>query len=116
MFDSALWDVLWPVALIAFGIDLITEGRQRRRIIRGSVIGLLVLGPLVTGAEWIERGRQPLVGNAPPPLVALGDVDRVEATVKLTAGNLRLEALPDDSEAIANVEQENSPLILTSNE
>lgn len=108
-FGSVLWSVLWPVGLIAVGVDLITEGRQRRRIGLSALLGVVALAPLVGGARFVDAGRAELrnigTGRSEPRL-ALADVDRLRAQIRQTAGELEIEALPDDSAEVARVDRE----------
>lgn len=104
---SILWSVVWPIGLIAVGIDLITEGRDRRRIGIGALLGVLVLSPLIGGAQLVDQGRERVeIANRPGGEQRLGlvDVDRVRAQVRQTAGSLRIEALDEDSQDAARVE------------
>jgi hypothetical protein len=103
---SVLWSVAWPIGLIAVGIDLITEGRQRRRIAVGALVGMIALTPLIGGARWINAGRAQLQGGADAPSLALQNVDRVQARVTQPWGDLHIEALPDDSPDVARVDRE----------
>lgn len=38
MFNDAVWDVLWPLVMIGVGLDLVTEGRHRGRVIVGTLL------------------------------------------------------------------------------
>lgn len=108
-FGSVLWSVLWPVGLIAVGVDLITEGRQRRRIGLGALLGVVALTPLIGGARFVDRGRAEFQNFGRPAAaerVELADVDRVRAQIRQTAGDLQIEALPDDSSEVARVDRE----------
>lgn len=103
LLGDAFWSVVWPLALIAVGADLVTEGQQRRRIMFGTLIGLVVCTPIVGGARFFDR--QPAehatrstsggsVGN-------VQGIDQVEAKIDITAGNIGIHALPADSAAVA---------------
>lgn len=105
-FGSALWSVAWPIVLIAFGIDLITEGRQRRRIGVAALLGMVVLGPVVGGARFVDSAGPgadgPRQAGMQPELV-LRDVDRLRAQITQTAGTLSIRALSQSSENVASV-------------
>jgi len=47
IFDGGMADVLWPLAMIGVGVDLVTEGRHRRRVIAGTLLGAAVCLPVV---------------------------------------------------------------------
>lgn len=106
---SMLWSVLWPIGLVAVGVDLITEGRQRRRIGISALLSLVVLAPLIGGARLMDGGsaelRNDMRGGAESHL-ALGDVDRVRAEIHQMAGELEIGALPDDSSAVVRINDE----------
>jgi hypothetical protein len=100
---ALLWRVLLPVALLAFGLDLLTEGRHRRRITAAALVALLVLTPLVGMLDRVERPPAARVERAQRPAAVAADIDRLTATINLTAGSLEIAAL-DDSRADAIVE------------
>lgn len=92
---TAVWDTLWPIALIAVGVDLITNGQQRRRVVVGALLGAAILVPLISGAQLVSRERgvvsvQP--GTDSPRAVPLGEVQRIRANISQTAGNLSIRA------------------------
>lgn len=100
---SAIWDALWPIALIAVGVDLITAGEQRRRVVVGALLGAAVLVPLISGAQLFGRESgavsvQP--GADAPRAVALGEVKRIRANISQTAGNLSIRAADDGADAV----------------
>lgn len=68
IFNDAVWDVLWPLAMIGIGLDLVTEGRHRRRVIAGTLLGAAVCLPVVGMAglfgsddTYAERSEDPSV-------------------------------------------------------
>lgn len=102
---SAAWDVLWPLALVAVGIDLITSGQQRRRVVLGALIGAVVLIPLVSGARLLAPNDGPAPSELVESRIELTDVQRVQADISQTAGNLSIRPLPEDSPDLALLEE-----------
>ncbi|HEY0736520.1 MAG TPA: hypothetical protein VGD69_16510 [Herpetosiphonaceae bacterium] len=47
IFDGGVLDVLWPLAMIGVGLDLVTEGRHRGRVIAGTLLAAAVCLPVV---------------------------------------------------------------------
>jgi hypothetical protein len=47
IFNGGVWDVLWPLAMIGVGLDLVTEGHHRRRVIAGTLLAAVVFVPVV---------------------------------------------------------------------
>jgi hypothetical protein len=109
--NEAVWSVILPLGMVAVGLDLITEGRQRRRIGTGVVLAALVCVPLVAGSRLIERDR-PIPPSAPRPvgrddrrmgIEGVGEIDSARINAALNAAELRIGALDDDSNVIAEI-------------
>lgn len=106
---AALWSVLVPLLMLAVGIDLITAGGYRRRVITGALLAALVLVPLAMAAEWFgtpeEPPRMEQAASGPIVLGARNDVERVRAEISQTAGNVTVRALGADSTDVARLAQ-----------
>ena len=89
---SVWWDILrlWPLLLIAIGVDLLIG---RRSIWGGLVVALLVLGVLA-GVVWQSQSGAPPSGMASQPIEQpLGGATQAEVSLAPAIGELRLEAL-----------------------
>ena len=90
---AIVWSALLPIGMIAFGLDLLSDGRQRRRIVTGALLAAMVCAPLIGVGRAIERSddapRLVESGRA-SDLGSLAGVESVEARVALTAGNLSI--------------------------
>jgi hypothetical protein len=104
LLSAAAWSVLWPLALIALGLDLVTEGLQRRRIMIGTLLAALFCLPIVSVASFFEdqqvaqeseRGYE--AGEA------FDGIDELEAQVKLTAGNLSIRDLRGSGDRVVDL-------------
>lgn len=98
VFASLAWSVLLPLAMLAVGLDLITEGRSRRNIAIGSLVAAPVLVLLVGGANMANRApaSSPPSGDRPND-TRLEGIERIRVDIKQSAGNLEIRALDDDS-------------------
>ena len=86
------WDILrlWPLLLIAIGLDLLIG---RRSIWGGLVVALLVLGVLA-GVVWQSQSEAAPSGMASQPIEQpLGGATQAEVSLAPAIGELRLEAL-----------------------
>lgn len=93
---AIVWRALLPVGLIALGLDLVTDGRQRRRIVPAALAALALLTPLVGGAELVDQRQVGQPRHAAGAIV--DDVERLHVTLQLTAGSLRIAALDNSRE------------------
>lgn len=105
---TVIWSVGLPIALVGVGLDIVTEGRERRRIGIAALVATVALAPLIVGAQFVERERPRLTASEPRQnqLGTIDNVELVQAHVELTAGNLTLEALDDESDAIVRLDGE----------
>lgn len=109
IFNEAIWSVILPLGMVAVGLDLITEGRQRRRIAIGTLLTALVGVPLVAGSRLIGP-EPPIPPVAPIPaapdgrttgIEGVSEIDSARVVATLNAAELGIEALDDDSNVIA---------------
>jgi hypothetical protein len=105
--SGVVWSVLLPLALLGFGLDLLSEGRQRRRIVAGTLIAAVVLVPLVGGLRAVERWTAPeLVVSTNPQIVERdGELSALATRIELTGGTLDIGALSEDDAALARLER-----------
>lgn len=101
--SAALWSLIWPLGMLAVGLDLITQGRQRRRITIYALAALVLLTPLIAGSQLLDRDRGGFQRRERVEQFALADVDRVRATIAQTAGDLEIEALRDRDTDVVQV-------------
>lgn len=106
-----IWHVVFPIALLGIGLDLVTEGRERRRIGIAALVATVVFAPLIGGAQFVERERSPerASGSSHNQIGTIENIERVQAHINLTAGDLSVEALDDESDAIAALDGEGEP-------
>lgn len=92
--DWGVWVVLlqlWPVLLIAVGLDLIV-GRGSR--LASLLIGLVALGALAAGAWYL--GAAPATAAAVETVsYDVGGATRADVNLALGAGELRLAAMAE---------------------
>ena len=102
---AVVWNLLLPVMLIGVGLDLMTEGRQRRRIGTMAAVAAIALAPLIVGAHLIGRERMSMMSpmHRHEQIGSLKDIDRVEVHVALTAGEVSIDALPERSNAVVSL-------------
>jgi hypothetical protein len=92
----SIWETLlrlWPVLLVAAGLDLILG----RRSIWGSLLALVLTFAVIAGALWLSGAG---VGSAQAPrsqeiAQPLGEVDQAELTIDPGVGRLYVEAASD---------------------
>ena len=98
LLEWSVWEILlrlWPVLLIATGLDLILG----RRSLWGSILAVLLTAAVVALALWLSQsgvtgGQAPLTEEIAQPLE---DLERVELTIDPGVGSLELEPLVDSS-------------------
>ncbi|HEX6288148.1 MAG TPA: hypothetical protein VFZ66_03110 [Herpetosiphonaceae bacterium] len=101
VFSSAAWSVLWPLALIGVGLDLVTEGRQRRRIVVGALIAALICIPIVSAARWFGGEHVDVAEErVEQALPSFEGIDRLRATIALTAGKLSIRDHSDEDQVV----------------
>ncbi len=107
-FGSILFSTVAPVALIAFGFDLLTEGLQRRRAVTGAVLAAVVLMPLMGIAQFMGPERPRAVSDGPRKgyIGTIEDIDRVRAHIKLTAGQLSIGRLSEGNMEVVALDSE----------
>ncbi len=99
--EWSVWEVilrLWPVLLIAWGLDLIIG----RRSIWGSLLALVLIVALLAGALWlfgsgIGTGR---VVDAEEIRQALDGATQAEIVIAPAIGTLHVEALPESANLV----------------
>ena len=99
--EWSVWEVilrLWPVLLIAWGLDLIIG----RRSIWGSLLALVLIVALLAGALWlfgagIGTGR---VVAAEEIRQALDGATQAEVVIAPAVGTLYIEALPESANLV----------------
>ncbi len=98
------WDVwwallrIWPVFLVAAGIDLLIG----RRSFLGSLLALVLIVAVFAGAFWLAwkgAGAGP-VGTGEEISQALGVATEAEIIIEPAVGTLHVEALPESSSLI----------------
>lgn len=95
------WEValhLWPVLLIAAGLDLIIG----RRSAWGAVVGAVLVLAVSAGALWLFGADVELGQRVPGEEIrqALGGTTRAEIVIARGNGVLRIEALPESDSLI----------------
>lgn len=85
---------LWPLLLIALGIDILTRGSYRLWVVLGAV----VLGALMWsgGPDWMGGGFS-VQRETHTIDYALSDAERAEVELNHGVGSLRLASLPEGS-------------------
>jgi len=99
--EWSVWEVilrLWPVLLIAWGLDLIIG----RRSIWGSLLALVLIVALLTAALWlfgtgIGTGRVVAVEEIRQ---ALDGATQAEVVIAPAVGTLQVEALPESANLV----------------
>lgn len=107
---AIVWKALLPVVMIGLGLDLLTEGRQRRRITTGALLAAVVCAPLIGIASFmapsVPRINHP--GGRDNTVGTLDGVQQVQARVALTAGDLSIRSLPERSNAVLAATSDNN--------
>ena len=100
----SVWEVifrLWPVLLVAAGLDLLLG----RRSIWGSLLALVLTVAIVAGVLWlfgsgIIRGRE---AAAEEVAQALGGATQARVIIAPAVGSLRVESLAESDNLVAGV-------------
>ena len=80
---------LWPLILIAIGLDLIFQGRSVISRIIGAVLGL----GLVVVIVWWAMAGSPLTSRATEPIeIALGEARNATLDLSIPAGQIEIKA------------------------
>jgi hypothetical protein len=88
----SLWDLLqlWPVLLIAAGLDLLVG----RRSAWASVLVLVVMLALLAGGLWLTSSTGPIAGPPGEQITEpLQDASRGSVEIGLGAGQLRVDSM-----------------------
>lgn len=97
---SVWWTLLrlWPILLIAAGLDLLLG----RYSIWGSLLAAVLVLAVLAGALWLTLdGRLGAAGlDAQPIRQALDGANQAEVLLEPGVGSLRLEALPESADLI----------------
>jgi len=104
LLDWSVWEVifrLWPVLLIAWGLDLLIG----RRSIWGSLLALLLILAVLASALWlfgagIGTGR---VVASEDVRQALDGATQAEVVIAPAVGTLHVEALPESANLVEGV-------------
>jgi hypothetical protein len=96
----SLWDVifrLWPVILIAIGLDLLIG----RRSVWGSLLVLVLILAVFIGGVWLIGVEGGTTGSASEISQSLGGVTNAEVTIGPSIGSLHVESLDEGSRYLA---------------
>jgi hypothetical protein len=100
----SVWEVvfrLWPVLLIAVGLDFIIG----RRSVWGSLLALVLILAILAGALWLSGvgvGTGQVVSGEEVSQ-ALGGASRAKVVIKPGAGRLHIEALSESASLVDGV-------------
>jgi hypothetical protein len=99
----SVWEVilrLWPVLLVAAGLDLLLG----RRSIWGSLLALVLTAAVLVGVLWLFRTGA-ISGQAPAEEVrqALDGATRAEVVIAPAVGAVHVEALPESNALVSGV-------------
>ena len=98
----SIWDVvfrLWPVLLIAVGLDILIG----RRSAWGALLSLVLTLALIAGALWLY-GTGIIAGQAAAAeeiSQSLGEATQAQVTVAPAVGSLHIDALPESNQLVA---------------
>jgi hypothetical protein len=97
----SVWEVilsLWPVLLVAAGLDLLLG----RRSIWGSLLALVLTAAVLAGALWLFQAGV-VSGQAPAEAVrqTLGGATQAEIVIAPAIGALHVESLPESDNLVS---------------
>lgn len=95
----SLWDVLrlWPILLVAGGLDLLIG----RRSALGSIVVLILVLSLAGTALWMMSSATPLqAADGTPVSVPLQGAERAQVAVDFPVGTLRIGALSESDSLV----------------
>ena len=102
LLDWSVWDVilrLWPVLLIAIGLDILIG----RHSAWGSLVALVLTLALVAGAVWLFRAG--VITGQPSAIEevtqGLEGATRAEVVIAPAVGSLHVEALPESNDLVS---------------
>jgi hypothetical protein len=102
--SAAAWSVLWPLALIALGFDLVTEGVQRRRIMIGTLLAALFCLPIVSVASFFESPQVEQESEHGYEVAeAFEGIEELQARVNLTAGSLSIRDMRSSGDHVVEL-------------
>ncbi len=95
-FWDAIWR-LWPIALIAVGLDLLIG---RRSLLASLIVAIVTIGMLVAGFFWLDSG--PAAGGEITDTIgeSLSGAESAEVTLDFGVGRATLGALPAGSDSL----------------
>ncbi len=89
LLSSTMWNVIWPLALVGLGVDLVTEGRQRSKILAGVLVAIIVCIPIVGVTRLFNNGWASFGWRG--TVLTLDGVDRLRTTIALTSGDVSID-------------------------
>ncbi len=98
LFAWNVWELilnLWPILLIAIGLDIVLG----RRSTWGAILAMIILVAVLAGALWFLGGAAPagLALSGEEISQPLGGATRASLNLKPSAGSLNLDALSEGS-------------------
>lgn len=95
-FWDAIWR-LWPIALIAVGLDLLIG---RRSVLASLLVAIVTIGLLVAGFFWL--GASPAAGGEITDTISesLSGAESAEVRLDFGVGRATLDALPAGSDSL----------------
>jgi hypothetical protein len=98
-----VWDLLrlWPIVLIAGGLEILVG----RRSVLGSALILVVMLVLVVGGVWLLAGWEPAVTGGEQVSESLGDASRARVDIAFGVGTLRVSSISEGSKLLEGTVQ-----------
>lgn len=107
IFNGGVWDVLWPLAMIGVGLDLVTEGRHRRRVIAGTLLAAVVFVPVVGMAGLFGSDDSALEPSEEARVVPLWEgMRRLQVDISGVNGELSIRDKSSDSDEAVDLGRE----------